>query len=77
LYSFLPALGNWTSSAYSIDANGNVFGAAQGTYNNVNGEYVVEWSPAPEPGTAILLALGTMGILFQSRRQTRLALPRG
>jgi hypothetical protein len=77
LNSFLPALGNWTSSAYSIDANGNVFGAAQGTYNNVNGEYVVEWSPAPEPGTAILLALGTMGILFQSRRQTRLALPRG
>ena len=46
LSSSLPASGSWGSStAYSIDANGNIFGLAHGTYNSNSDEFAVEWMP--------------------------------
>jgi hypothetical protein len=70
LHALLPAGGSWTdSSATTIDANGNIFGGAIGTFNNVTGSFVVEWSPVPEPGTAVLLAVG--GIALASRMRSR------
>jgi hypothetical protein len=51
LQSLLPANGSWTSSgASTIDASGNVFGWAYGTYNGVTDYYAVEWSPVNVPG---------------------------
>jgi PEP-CTERM motif len=77
LQILLPSAGSWTDSiAWSIDATGNIFGTADGTYNGVSGTFAVEWSPVPEPGTAGLLALGALGILFRSKRRTRSALRR-
>jgi hypothetical protein len=45
----LPSADTWTSStAYTIDAAGNVFGVATGTYNGVTGEFAAEWSPVDQ-----------------------------
>jgi hypothetical protein len=47
LQSLLPSAGTWTASyASSIDNSGNVFGVAQGTFNNFTGSFAVEWSPS-------------------------------
>jgi len=44
--TLLPASGTWMASqAYTIDATGNVYGIAEGTFNGVTGDFAVEWSP--------------------------------
>jgi hypothetical protein len=71
LQSLLPASGTWlTSEATEIDAAGNVFGVAQGTYNGVDDIYAVEWSPVtvPEPGSLGLLVLLGSGFMARLRR---------
>jgi autotransporter-associated beta strand protein len=45
LQPLLPSTGAWTNSyATAIDASGNVFGDAYGTFGNVTGIFAVEWS---------------------------------
>ena len=64
LQAILPAGGVWNSSqAYSIDAAGNIYGYAQGTFNNITGSYAVMWSlsPVPEPPS---IALGFMAVFI-------------
>jgi len=63
----LPA-GLSHSIAYSIDANGNVFGTA----NTANGQvYVVEWAATPEPSGALLLvAAGGATLLWRRKRSS-------
>ena len=69
LQSLLPASGGWSvSDTYSIDAEGNVFGSAYGAYNGLAGEFAVEWSPVPEPGTFTLLVVTATGLLMRRRR---------
>jgi hypothetical protein len=51
LAPLLPAAGSWTSSyASAIDSSGDVFGVANGTFNNVTGYFGIEWSPAQSGG---------------------------
>lgn len=56
------------STAWSVDAAGNVFGLA---YNSKSGTpfYMVEWSPTPEPSSA--LAVCGLIVAFSARRQRR------
>jgi hypothetical protein len=55
------------SHAYSIDAQGNVFGVA----SDLNGTlHAVEWSPVPEPAAIVLFAAGGLG-LFAWRKNYR------
>ena len=71
LNNLLPGSGNWDSSeAFSIDAAGDVFGFASGTYNGVGDEYAVEWSPVsvPEPTTLGAVAMVATGLLARRRR---------
>jgi len=69
LQALLPSTGTWTDSvATTIDSSGNVYGTADGTYNNVTGTFAVEWS-VPEPGTGSLLLFGSAGILVRRRRK--------
>jgi hypothetical protein len=51
LQSLLPATGTWaTSYASSIDASGNVFGVANGSFGSFSGYFAIEWSPAASAG---------------------------
>jgi hypothetical protein len=69
LQSLLPASGTWEfSNAYSIDANGNIFGTAYGTYDSSTGYFAVEWSPVPDPASFSVLALGLPTLLLRRRR---------
>lgn len=69
LQLLLPSPTQWQDSyADSIDANGNIFGLAFGTYE---GYYAVEWSPVPEPGSFAILAVGTFGLLCRRRGSGR------
>jgi hypothetical protein len=69
LQPFLPADGSWTySDAKSIDSSGNIFGVANGTYDGVTGNFVVEWSPVPEPTPLALSMFATMGLLRRRMR---------
>jgi hypothetical protein len=78
LQNVLPISGIWVDSAAStIDAGGNIYGIATGTFNGVTGDYAVEWSPVPEPISAGLLALGALGILVRPIRRKRSVLPCG
>jgi hypothetical protein len=58
LLPFSPA----DSEAYTIDAQGNIFGIANGN--------AVEWSPVPEPAAIVLFAAGGFG-LFAWRKNYR------
>jgi hypothetical protein len=74
LQTFLPSTGTWTYSfCNSIDANGNVYGIADGTIDGQSGIFGVEWSPIPEPttGSAILVA-AAMSVMRRQSRETRL-----
>jgi hypothetical protein len=69
LQTFLPAAGTWTDSeAQTIDSSGNIFGYADGTYNGATGEFAVEWTPIPEPATAMMLLLTTGAACAMRRR---------
>jgi hypothetical protein len=69
LQAFLPLTGTWIdSTAYSVDSNGNIYGTADGTYNNVTGTFAVEWSTVPEPASIGLI--GFTMLLF--RRPARI-----
>ena len=69
LHLLLPAAGTWTDSyAYSIDAAGNVYGTADGTFNDVTGTFAVEWSAVPEPTAVSMLVIGGVGLLARRRR---------
>lgn len=47
LQLLLPANQQWTDSiAYTVDANGDVFGTANGTVNGLTGQFAMEWMPA-------------------------------
>ncbi|MGA2230742.1 MAG: PEP-CTERM sorting domain-containing protein [Tepidisphaeraceae bacterium] len=73
LQSLLPSVGTWTQSmACSIDPMGNVYGIATGTLDGVTGNFAVEWSPVPEPGTVTLLAAFAAGLLMRRRRTATL-----
>ncbi|HEX4053334.1 MAG TPA: PEP-CTERM sorting domain-containing protein [Tepidisphaeraceae bacterium] len=66
----LPSSGAWNfSDAYSIDAAGNVFGNANGTFGGITGYFAVEWSPVPEPSSPLVLALA--GAITLSLRRSR------
>ena len=70
LHPLLPETGAWMDSvADSIDASGNIYGIADGTYNGVTGNFAVEWSPVPEPGSFTLLAATTAGLLLRRKRR--------
>jgi hypothetical protein len=66
LETFLPSNDSWTSSsADSIDSNGNVFGYAIDSNNNY---FAVEWSPVPEPTMDTVLLTIAAGLLLRRRR---------
>jgi hypothetical protein len=66
LNSLLPFASDY-SVAYSIDAQGNVFGIAA----NGAGNFAIEWSPVPEPATMALFAAGALGLLSFRRNPFR------
>ncbi|MGD0770937.1 MAG: hypothetical protein ABSB42_22365 [Tepidisphaeraceae bacterium] len=71
LQTLLPSSGSWTdSTAYTIDDAGDVFGTADGTYNGFTGTFAAEWSPVsvPEPASASLFVLASLGLLARQRR---------
>jgi hypothetical protein len=72
LQGFLPGTIN-TSIAYDVDNLGDVFGVANGSYDNVSGEFAVEWSPVsvPEPGSAIIVLFSSALLLARSRCHMR------
>jgi hypothetical protein len=57
-----------SSTAYSIDSNGNIFGIAHGTIGNLSGFFAIEWSPVPEPGVLFPMVLIAMSL--HRRRRT-------
>ena len=62
LQTMLPANGTWINSyANSIDSSGDIFGVAQGTFNNVAGFFAVEWSPGQSSG-ATDIGMGHLNI---------------
>jgi hypothetical protein len=63
LNSLLPFASD-SSTAYTIDPQGNVFGIADGP----DGLHAVEWSPVPEPAAAVLFVAGAIGIIVICRR---------
>lgn len=64
LHQFVPQ-GLIFSDAYAIDAQGVIYGTAQGLNGRVDS---VEWLPVPEPTTISLLLLGGLGILVARRK---------
>jgi hypothetical protein len=70
LEPLLPPIQTWTdSTAYSIDAAGNVFGIADaGFLNGQPDTFAVEWSPVPEPGAGMIMASGACGLLTRRKR---------
>jgi hypothetical protein len=75
LGAFLPTTGTWgpLSQAYTIDANGNIFGQIDGGYDDASGFFAVEWSPVPVPeptGVAFLL-IAAVGLLSRRRGRTQ------
>jgi hypothetical protein len=71
LNMLLPPSGSWTSStAYSVDTSGNIYGTAVGTYGGSTGYYAVEWSvPEPASGSAVLVFAA--GTILRGRRRDR------
>jgi hypothetical protein len=68
LQLLLPPAGEWQDSdAYSIDANGNVFGIADGTLNGISGSFAVEWSPTPEPASFSIFVVSVLGLIRRRR----------
>jgi hypothetical protein len=64
LHALLPA--NYTSStAYAIDAAGDVFGMA---VDNASVSHVVEWVAVPEPASLSVLGIGSTILLTRQRR---------
>ena len=63
LQTLLPS-GFFNSQAYSIDDQGNIYGTA------VKGstDYVVEWTPVPEPSSVMLIGSGLMGLIVLKSR---------
>jgi hypothetical protein len=59
LNSLLP-FQSGSSTAYTIDAQGNIWGIANDMQGNL---HAVEWSPVPEPATCALFAAGALGLL--------------
>jgi YD repeat-containing protein len=47
------------SIAYTIDAQGNIWGTAYDSAGNI---HAVEWSPVPEPATFILAVAGAWAL---------------
>ena len=79
LQSLLPGdSAEWESVADSIDASGNVYGIAEGTYNGFTGNFAVEWSPRPRtrlahpPGRRRCRAAGAAQAEANLRRGRRL-----
>ena len=65
LHLLLP--GDFTySEAYTIDANGDVFGIAAD--DTTHTYHAVEWMPLPEPAGIVLAALGFLGIVIRCPR---------
>ena len=64
LNSLLPFTSNG-STAYTIDAQGNIWGIANDLQGNL---HAVEWSPVPEPAGWALVAVGALGCLVFQRR---------
>jgi hypothetical protein len=72
LQTLLPSTGTWTSSeAFTIDASGNIYGFATGTFDDTTGNFAVEWSPVPEPASLSLLMVFGTGALMRRRRSPR------
>ncbi len=72
LQNLLPASGVWTdSAAYTVDAAGNIFGIADGTFGDTTGTFAVEWSPVPEPGTGSIALLAGATLLSRRHRRFR------
>jgi len=68
LQTLLPSSGAWTSSqAFTIDAGGDVFGYADGTYDGYTGDFAIEWE-MPEPASLCFVAFG--GLLLCRRVST-------
>jgi hypothetical protein len=67
----LPPDGTWNfSDADSIDAAGNIFGTASGTFDGLTGYFAVEWSSVPEPASILLLLPGAL-LLLKRRMRAR------
>jgi hypothetical protein len=70
LQPLLPAAGSWTTSrAFTIDASGEAYGWAEGTYDGYTGYFATEWS-VPEP-RASLFALAALAILIRPAHRFR------
>ncbi len=56
LQNELPSTDSWQfSTATSIDESGNIFGLAN---DDAGSLFAVEWSPVPEPASAVLVVIG-------------------
>jgi hypothetical protein len=60
---FLP-FSSAESDAFSIDAQGDIFGTALDSDGNI---HAVEWSPDPEPSAFILAGLAALSLLALMR----------